>query len=103
MRSARRRCRLSPWPGTRASTLLVVGVSGVSWNFTPRLAHRLHRAVDVVRAQRDVLDALAAVVARNSSICEWSSRLSFSGMRILPSGLVMALENRPVCWPSMSK
>ena len=85
-RAARSRCRACP---------------GTS---TPALAHGLHRVEDVVRAQRDVLDALAAVVAcRNSSICEWSSWLSLSGMRILPSGLVIALEIRPVCWPSMSK
>ena len=40
---------------------------------------------------------------RNSSIWLLSSWLSLSGMRILPHGLVIALENRPVCLPSMSK
>src|SRR6476469_2671396 len=40
---------------------------------------------------------------RNSSIWLLSSWLSFRGMRILPHGLVIALENSPVCLPSMSK
>ena len=40
---------------------------------------------------------------RYSSICDLSSCDSLIGMRILPQGLVIAFENRPVCLPSMSK
>ncbi|MNF94425.1 hypothetical protein D3C84_771350 [compost metagenome] len=41
---------------------------------------------------------------RNSSICpEPLEDSSFSGMRIMPSGAVMALEVRPVYSPLMSK
>jgi len=36
-------------------------VSGVPWNGTPRASQRLHRLVDVVRAERDVLDAFALI------------------------------------------
>ncbi|MNP62281.1 hypothetical protein D3C76_1575440 [compost metagenome] len=41
---------------------------------------------------------------RNSSICPAPlDDSSFSGMRIMPSGAVMALEVRPVYSPLMSK
>ena len=40
---------------------------------------------------------------KNSSIWLLSSADSLMGMRTLPQGLVMALLNKPVCLPSMSK
>ena len=74
--------------------LLVIGV-GHGLELHALALERLDRVVDVVGAERDVLDALAVIVLRNSSIWDWSSWLSFSGMRILPHGLVMALDIRP--------
>ncbi len=50
-----------------------------------------------------MLDALAVIGRRYSSICDLSSADSLMGMRILPQGLVMARELRPVSLPSMSK
>ena len=70
----------------------------------PAARMRLHRGVDVVGEAGDVLDALAVVLVE--VFVDLALRvvtISFSGMRTMPSGAVIAFDTRPVLAPLMSK
>jgi D-serine dehydratase len=83
---------------------LVIHVVGRGHQRNAGQLQRVHAGNDVVRQQRDVLDAFA--VELHQEFLDLPGALaasSFSGMRIWPSGAVMARLVRPVYSPWMSK